>query len=143
MFTAISIRPLATIVLFLAASSCSVPNLETAGCDEARNEVKRFYSLHFANESNPNPGYQAEKSELITPNLKSALSVDDIDGDYFTKTRDFPKAFRVGTCESLDENRTRLQVVLLWRDDTRNEQSEVTVTAARTDGKWLINSVER
>lgn len=142
MLTGRSFTTLVLIGLSLAAVSCSVPNLETAECAAARNSVKRFYSLHFANQVNPSDEYLKTRDGFLTEQLKNSLALVEEDEDYFTKTRDFPKAFRVGACSSNSENRARLEVVLLWRDDVRNEQAEVQVNAIRSGGEWVIDSVE-
>jgi hypothetical protein len=136
------IGALALSVIIMAGASCSLPNLETAECAEARNTVKRFYSLHFANELSPNAEYLKEKDQLISGLLREALPAAT-DQDYFTKTADFPKAFRVGTCTSRAEGHATLQVVLLWRNDTRNDQAEVNVNTIKTGNNWLIEGVEK
>ena len=123
------------------AASCSVPNLETAGCAQARNAVKRFYSLHFANVQTQNAEYENSREELVTQRLRDSLPAEGTE-DYFTKTADFPKAFRIGVCTQSADDRATLQVVLLWRDDIRNEQREVSVSAIRSGSGWLIDSVE-
>lgn len=134
---------LASCLLFslIAVNACSVPNLESASCSEARNTVKRFYSVHFANESQPS-GENAKQSFYLTQRLAAELSNSLADGkDYFTQTDNFPKAFRVGSCSSITDDVAIFQVVLLWRDDAGSDQSEVKVKTVRSGETWLIDSV--
>ena len=51
------------------------------------------------------------------------------------------KAFRVGECSSDSDEKATLQVLLLWRDDTKNEQKQVYVEAVKVGEEWLINKV--
>ncbi len=139
----ILVRTLGIVALGLTAMACSVPNLETPQCAAARYEVKRFYSLHFANEAGPAEDYRKVRDEFLTDALISAIpSSGEEQEDYFTKTADFPKAFRVGGCTSESDEKADFQVILLWRDDTRNEQTEVVVRTVRNGEEWLIDSVE-
>ncbi len=131
---------LSLFILFLCVSSCSVPNLETPECGEARYALKRFYSFHFANELQPTDEALATRDSYLTEGLIKQLPVSP-GRDYFTQTDDFPKAFRIGNCTAESERETVFQVVLLWRDDTRNEQSEVKVRTVKAEDKWLIESV--
>ena len=133
---------LVMLMISFSAASCSVPNLETAECAAARNSVKRFYSLHFANQMNPTPEYSIMRDAFISERLKNSLVTGEEPTDYFTQTQDFPKAFRIGVCTS-GESDAVFQVVLLWRDDVRNEQAEVTVNAIRSGSEWLIDSVKK
>ena len=130
------------LLISITIVSCSVPNLETVECAAARNSVKRFYSLHFANQVNPTAEYLTARDSFLSDRLKASLPQGDVDEDYFTKTRDFPKAFRIGTCDASSQSDAVLQVVLLWRDDVRNEQTEVKVNTAKIGDEWLIDSVQ-
>ena len=126
----------------LGVSSCSVPNLEDPACTEARLEVKQFYSYHFGNDMKPTPENLKAREKFLTVDLVKTLSAStETATDYFTATTDYPKAFRIGTCKVVSPTQTDFQVVLFWRDDTRNEQKEVMVEAVKDSGKWLINKV--
>lgn len=131
----------AILVFFVLASGCSVPNLAKPECSAARDAVKRFYSFHFASEMEPSAEALKDRAEYLTNRLSDELIRAGEHEDYFTQTADFPKAFRVGTCTSSDDGPAVVQVVLLWRDDTRSEQTEVLVTTVLIDGKWSIDSV--
>lgn len=135
-------RLLGVIVLGLTTLSCSLPNLETAQCAEARNTVKRFYSLHFAEQQTPGPEYARAREELLSGRLADQLkSAPDGGPDYFTAAANFPKAFRVGACSNQTDAVADLQVVLLWRDDIKNEQREVTVHTRKIEENWVIDAV--
>ncbi len=126
----------------LAATGCSVPNLETPQCAGGREVVKRFYSYHFGNEISGSPDNQKGRERFLSNDLINELStLSDRKMDYFTATDDPPKAFRVGECTAESDTKVAMQVVLLWRDDTRTAQKEVKVDAVRSDGKWLLNKV--
>lgn len=127
-----------------ACSRISVPSLEDASCREARDNVKRFYSLHFDGSLAPSVDDLNRKRRFLTPGLfQSLMSRTDVSEDYFTGTSDYPRAFRVGTCTSESTDRVRFDVRLFWRDDNRSEEREVTVTMARSDGSWLFEQVVR
>ncbi|MEO6052146.1 MAG: hypothetical protein ABIP78_12560 [Pyrinomonadaceae bacterium] len=76
-------------------------------------------------------------SELIG----SLSGANETARDYFTATDNYPKAFRVGECKSDADDRAALQILLLWRDDTKSEQKEVHVETIKVGDKWLINKV--
>jgi hypothetical protein len=135
---------LAGFVLFSLTliNACSVPNLESEPCRAARDTVKRFYSVHFANKISPMGEIEQGEISHLTERLATDLAASPAEGkDYFTQTEDFPMAFRVGSCSSETDDMTIFQVVLLWRDDDRDDQSEVKVTALRSGNKWLIDRV--
>jgi len=136
----ISFSCLLSIVFFV--QSCSVPNLENPVCRDSGQAVKEFYSFHFGRDMKSSGENLALREKFLTDELKQKLSGEP-DGakDYFTATDDFPKAFRVGSCTVENENKTVLQVVLFWRDDTRNEQREIRVETTKQTGEWLINKI--
>ncbi len=126
----------------LCISSCSVPNLEKSQCTAARDVVKRFYSSHFGNDMHPSADNLKELEPFLTSELIRHLAEStETAKDYFTATENYPKAFRVGSCTANSEAKVTLQVLLLWRDDTRNEQKEVKVETVKIADKWLINKV--
>ena len=129
-----------TFYFLLFATACSVPNLEKPECTEARQAVKEFYSYHFGNEMKPSKEYLEKREKYLTDDLKSVISKSLEDPrDYFTSTDDYPKAFRIGSCEVIEPNKTAIQVVFFWKDDARSEQRETKVEAVKERGKWLIN----
>ena len=126
----------------LGQLSCSLPNLEKPQCTAARDTVKRFYSFHFGNDMHPSLENLKARGAFLTSELVSALSASNESAkDYFTATDNYPRAFRVGSCTTDSDNSATLQVVLLWRDETKTEQKEVHVETRRVEDKWLINKV--
>lgn len=128
--------------LIFFVQSCSVPNLENPVCRDSGQAVKEFYSFHFGGDMKSSSENLALRENFLTDELKRKLSGEPSGAkDYFTATDDYPKAFRVGSCAVENENKTVLQVVLFWRDDTRNEQREIRVETINQNNQWLINKV--
>ena len=130
------------LISALAIGCGSVPNLETPECIGARDTVKRFYSYHFGNDMHPSPENARARQEFLTPELLSTLvaSTEEMN-DYFTATSNYPKAFRVGGCNSEGTDHASFQVLFFWKDDTTSEQKEVRVETVRSNGTWLISKV--
>lgn len=125
-----------------ACSRISLPSLEDASCREARDNARKFYSLHFDRSLVPSAEDLKQKESFLTPELFAKLaSRAETPEDYFTSTSDYPKAFRVGTCTAESNDKVRFDVRLFWRDDKRSEEREVVATMVRADGKWLIDEV--
>lgn len=130
------------IVLALCLGSCSIPNLEEAECIEARNEVRQFYSFHFGNDMKSSAENLKQREKFLSAGLVETLSASgETQNDYFTATSDYPKAFRFGTCKTVSPGKVEFQLLLFWRDDTRNEQKELAVEAIKKQGKWLVDKV--
>lgn len=126
----------------LCIGACSIPSLEKPQCTAARDTVKRFYSFHFGNDMHPSPENIKAREQFLTSDLVKALSASsETSKDYFTATENYPKAFRVGSCISDSDDKATLQVLLLWRDETKSEQKEVHVETVKMGGAWLINKV--
>lgn len=133
------------VFLFLLTffvSSCGTPNLEDPTCTGARTEVRQFYSFHFGNDMKPSTENVKLRDKFLTAELAAALTASNETAvDYFTATADYPKAFRLGECKAASPAEAEFQVLLFWRDDTRNEQKEVAVKAVKKGDKWLIDKV--
>lgn len=131
------------LALILAASACSIPNLEPPECTESRNAVREFYSFHFGNDmhfSNENLGL---RKRFLTPQFFDRLNGTAQTVDPFTNTADLPKAFRVGECRVVEPGKhTDFDVLLFWKDNTRSEQRSVHAEAVKADDKWLIDNVK-
>jgi len=133
-------RLLFSVFCFL---SCSIPNLEKPECTAARQTVREFYSFHFGGDMKLSKENLQKRERFLTDELKQNLAAQaESAKDYFTTTDDYPKAFRVGECEVLDDNKTVFQIVLFWKDDTRSEQREIKVETVKQNDKWLIDKVE-
>lgn len=124
--------------------SCSIPNLETNDCTEARNTVKELYSYHFGNDMKFTKENLKQREKYLTDELKQKLENQPESAvDYFTATDDYPKAFRLGKCEVVEANKkVNIQIVLFWKTETRSEQKEVQVEAIKQNNDWLVNKVE-
>ena len=90
--------------------------------------------------------FSAENLELrkkfLTPELSQKLASSPEGSDPFTIGKgELPRAFRVGECTVVSPTETEFQVLLFWRDETRTEQREITVGAAKQNDKWLIEKV--
>jgi hypothetical protein len=122
--------------------TCSIPNLEGAGCSEARDAVKQFYSFHFGNDMRPTADNLKLRERFLTPELARQLeAAPETSRDYFTATDQAPTTFKIGKCESKDATHTEFQVQLYWRDDIETVQKEVHAEAVKTGDTWLINKV--
>ena len=83
-----------------------------------------------------------KREKFLSDNLKQKLNAQaETATDYFTATDDYPKAFRVGSCEIVSEQKAVFQIVLFWRDNTRSEQREIKVETVKQNNKWLIDKV--
>ncbi|HEY0429142.1 MAG TPA: DUF3828 domain-containing protein [Pyrinomonadaceae bacterium] len=123
-------------------SACSIPNLESNECIEARTAVREFYSYHFGNDMKPSAENLRQREKFLSKELsKTLLASVDTTKDYFTATEPYPKAFRVGECKTAAPGRTVFGVLLFWKDETRSEQREIKVEAVRENDKWLIDKV--
>jgi hypothetical protein len=92
----------------------------------------------------PSAEYLKAREPLITEELFKTLSASNEKSiDYFTQTDDYPRAFRVGACVVDSSEKTHFEVDLLWRDETRTEQREVSVEAVKSGDKWLISKVSK
>ncbi|REJ77705.1 MAG: hypothetical protein DWQ47_15150 [Acidobacteria bacterium] len=129
---------LAVLVSLFAFSTCSVPNLEPKSCIEARGELKKLYSLHFDRGFDPDERYRKDRDEYLSNRLKS--SIDAGEEDYLTQTADHPKAFRIGECGELAE-RVQFEILLFWKDDSRDEQREILVDMVRDESVWKVDRV--
>ncbi len=125
--------------------NCSQPILESPECIASRDSVKRFYSFHFGNDMKPSAENLEKREKYLSKELKELndklVLQNETKNDYFTNTADYPKAFRVGKCETLDKNKTKFEILLFWRTDEKNIQREIGVEAIKENGKWLIYKV--
>ena len=143
--TLFCLLPSAFCLLFSAFCllSCgSIPNLEKPECEQSRNTVREFYSVHFGNDMKPSEDYLKLREKFLTTDLRNLIAQNLSDKrDYFTATDDYPKAFRVGSCEVVAPDKTLFGVLIFWKTDTRTEQREVKVEAVKENDKWVISKV--
>ena len=127
---------------FFSLTSCSLPSFEKPECSAARDVVRRFYSFHFAKDMRPSAENLRSASPFLTEGLQRTLSTaSETAVDYFTQTDDYPRTFKVGTCNLQSNDRALLELTLLWRDDQRTQQREIKVETVKVDDKWLIDKV--
>lgn len=132
------------ILTSLFSAACSIPNLEKPECIESREIVKQFYSFHFGNDLKPDDQSLKQREIFLSRRLFDELKKQTVSReDYFTQTEDYPKAFRVGGCEVISENKTVFEVLLFWKNETRSDQVEIKVETVKENNNWVIDKVER
>ncbi len=120
----------------------SMPNLEPRECSESGGVVKEFYSYHFGNEMKFSQENLKLREKFLTTEFVKSLQNLQTENDVFTTNNmDFPKAFRVGKCEVVSPEKTNIELVLFWRDDTRTEQKIIKVEVVKQSDKWLVNKI--
>ena len=139
-----ALRVVALLLFAAAACACSIPNLESPDCADARLAVREFYSFHFANDMRFSAENLEQREKFLTPEYAASLRGRGAEGDVFTTgDTDFAKAFRVGTCEIEPSGHAKIGVLLFWKDDARTEQRQIFVDAAKPGGEWLVNGVSQ
>lgn len=132
-----------SIILVAAALSCSVPNLETPACSEARTRLREFYSFHFGNGLQFSQEALNQRKKFLTPEFASRLALLPDGADPFTTgSTDLPKAFRVGECRAETSDRISFQILLFWRDENRTEQREINADMVRRGDQWFVDDVK-
>lgn len=142
----VSLRKLSVIFCLLLSAfcipACSIPNLESKQCGDAREAVRKFYSFHYANDIAPTAENLEQRKKYLTPELFRSLSEKPPQKDYFTNSETAPKAFRVAACKEIDADTTNLGVHLFWKpNDATNVQKEIEVETIKQGNDWLINKV--
>lgn len=131
--------------LLLAAAfqlNCSIPNMESPECADAREAVRSFYSFHYANDIAMSPENLKLREKYLTPELYQMLMTEKPAQDYFTNSDTPLKAFKPAACKIDDPNTAEIGVHLFWKpNDETTIQKEITVEAIKRDEKWLINKV--
>lgn len=129
------------LVIFSVMSFGCIKSLDSPECIEARDQVKQFYSYHFDNLVNPDAEVVRTRASFVVDRLKPELD-SEAGEDYFTKTVEHPKAFRVGECRTIDDGRIAFDIVLFWRSPERTEERQIVAEAVKENNRWLINKVE-
>lgn len=141
----LAVTPFCALLFGLAISACSVPNLESSACSEARVYARQFYSFHFGNDMTPSPeGLRARERYLTQEFYKELVqAINDRSGiDPFTGSDPPPTAFRIGKCES-QADEAAFEVQLFWRTDDISTQKEIDISFVEVADKWLIKRVGR
>ena len=123
--------------------SCSIPNLESQECIEARTTVREFYSFHFGNDLRYSTADLEQREKFLTTEFTNKLRSAAPETDPFTLTSDAPKAFRIGECQTIEaEKKVSFNVLLFWKTDERSEQRAIKVEAVKQDDRWLVDAVK-
>lgn len=130
------------LIAAIGQSACSIPNLESQPCSDARESVRQFYSWYIGTD----PEDRAKQPEVfqryISPNLTAGSAADPVQDRYFLDETT-PTTFKVGVCKQLSEQSVEMQVQLYWRQASKVTQKEVHVEVAKTPGSWLIEKVAK
>lgn len=133
-----------TVVTAALLGGCSQPILEPEECIAARDKLKRIYSFHFGNDLQPSSENLQRRADFVSAELYQKLKTQsDEKTDYFTQTADYPKAFRVGKCESPGSGRVRFEVLLFWKTPDRSEQREIEVEMIKEKSVWVVDRVTK
>ena len=121
---------------------CSIPNLESPECVEARDSARQFYSFHFGNDMRPGTDNFKARERYLTPRYFASLATYPEKGaDPFTLTTEYPRTFKLAECKAASPTDIDLKIQIYWRDDTKTEQQEVQANFVKQDGKWLLDGV--
>ena len=130
-------------LLSVLVAACSIPNLESQECIEARTTVREFYSFHFGNDLKYSPADLDQREKFLTTEFANKLRAAEPETDPFTLTSDTPKAFRIGECQTIEaERKVSFDVLLFWKTDERTEQRTIKAEAVIQDDSWLVNAVK-
>lgn len=129
---------------FLASAGCSIPNLESTECSEARTALREFYSFHFGNDMRFTAENLRLRKHFLTNEFYTELEIAPAGGDPFTTgDEDYPKAFRVGKCTIGRNGNPSFEVLLFWKDDKRSEQRSIWVEMQQQNGSWLVKGISK
>lgn len=127
---------------FSLFAACSVPNFESAECTASRGVVREFYSYHFGGEMRFSAENLKTREKFLTPEFVQSLRNLQTENDVFTTSNtDYPKAFRVGGCQTVEPSKTSIEVLLFWKTDERTEQKAINVEVVKQADKWLVNKI--
>jgi len=128
----------------ISGCGVSVPSLETPECTAAKPNVKSLYSYHFDNDMKPSAENLKMHERFLSKELFAKLSASKENAiDYFTQTENYPKAFRIGGCQTVSADKAVFEIALLWRDGERSEERKIKVESVKENGSWLVNKVEQ
>jgi hypothetical protein len=132
-------------LFFALFQLCSVPNLESPECSEARQKVKEFYSYHFADDMSFSEEKLESKKKYLTDRFFNELRHEQTQADVFTTAdMDFPKSFSVGKCRLIEPEKAEIDVLLLWkRENYESQQRLIKVELQKQKDVWLIDEIKR
>jgi hypothetical protein len=128
-----------SFTILLSQAACSIPNLESRSCSEARDSVKEFYSWYTGTDADIREKQPEIRARFVSPNFDSAATGET---DPFLLSTTFPTTFKIGKCEAKDDLHVVVQVQLYWREDRKTDQKEVYADVIKTGDKWLIDRVD-
>src|SRR5438552_3012425 len=101
----------------LCIAGCKIPSLESPQCNEASLAVRQFYSFHLGNDMTPSPDNLKARQRFLTTDLYNSLAGSQSGTrDYFTNSDDYPKTFKIGTCNAPDADHANVQVQIYWQE---------------------------
>jgi hypothetical protein len=121
-----------------------MPNLDEPECAESRDVVKKLYSFHFDKNMLFSQEGLKEREKFLTPEFFKSLQTFQTENDVFTtNSADIPRAFRLGDCKVIEPNKTNVEVLLLWRNETESRQQIINAEVVKQNDKWLVNKILR
>ena len=128
-----------TFCLLLSQWACSIPNLESQQCSEARDSVKEFYSWYLGTD----PEQRNKQPEVFKKYLSASLLTNASgETDPFFNSATPPTTFKIGKCEMVDTTHTNIQVQLYWREGPKTDQKEVYADTVKNGDRWQIEKIE-
>lgn len=132
---------------FLLSMACvtgSMPNLDEPECAQSREIVKKFYSIHFDGKMLFSKEYLKSQERFLTPEFYKSLENLQTEDDIFTtNSNDIPRAFRLADCKVIEPDKTNVEVLLFWKNDTESRQQKINAEVVKQADKWLINKILR
>jgi hypothetical protein len=132
---------------FLLCSACvtgSIPNLDEPECAASREVVKKLYSYHFDKNMLFSQEGLKERERFLTPEFFQSLQKLQTENDVFTTdSADIPRAFRLSDCKVIAPDKTNVEVLLLWRNESESRQQIIKAEVVKQADKWLINKILR
>jgi len=128
--------------IILAAVSqfgCSIPNLESQQCKEARDSVKEFYSWYLGTDAEMRAKQRDTYDRYISSDFQAGSRNDE---DPFFLSGTTPTTFKIGKCEPVTDTKVEIQVQLYWHQDTKTDQKEVYAETVKKVDRWIIDKVE-
>ena len=127
---------------YFCLAGCGIPNLESAECAAARVAAKQFYSFHFGNDMTPSVENLKMRERFLTTEFAAQLAGRPGDTDPFTRTTDYPRTFKIGTCHAVSPTLMDFQLQIYWRDDQSTVQHEVAAFMRKQGDEWSLDAVE-
>jgi len=132
------------VIAFAIFNGCSIPNLESRDCSDARTALHEFYSFHFGNDMRFTFENLQLRKRFLTDELFKKLENAPAGGDPFTtEDEDYPRAFRVGKCSIDRMGNPNFEVLLFWKDDQRTGQRSIRVGMRKQNGGWLVERISK